>query len=184
MELAQILVRLDRYDDATTALKEGLDRIPDEPALLYQMALTYDRAGKFDMAVKTLKYLIEIKPDHFDAMNYLGYSWADRNINLEEALALIQRALEIKPDASYIIDSLGWVYYRLGRYEEALEQLLKAGEKMGDDATILEHIGDTYDKLGKDELAIEFWSLALQADPGNATVSEKLRAKGAAETSP
>lgn len=55
---------------------------------------------------------------------------------------------------------------------------------MGDDATILEHIGDTYDKLGKDELAIEFWSLALQADPGNATVSEKLRAKGAAETSP
>jgi tetratricopeptide (TPR) repeat protein len=182
--LARILIRLDRHNDAITMLQEGLTRIQDEPSLLYQLAIAYDRSGRFSKTVKTLEHLIEIKPDHLDAMNYLGYSWADRNIRLDEALALIERALELKPDASYIIDSLGWVYYRLGRYEEALEKLLKAGETMGDDATILEHIGDTYDKLGKDELAVEFWSLSLQADPGNARLGEKLRSKGAAETAP
>ncbi|MDF1536253.1 MAG: tetratricopeptide repeat protein [bacterium] len=182
--LAQTLMRLDRHDEAVGILKEGLTRIPDEPSLLYQLAITYDRSGQFDRAVKTLEHLIKVKPDHFDAMNYLGYSWADRNMRLKEALNLVKRALEIKPDAPYIIDSLGWVYYRMGRYEEALELLIKAGEKMGGDVTVLEHIGDTYDKLGKDELAVEFWSLALAADPGNGRLGEKLKSKGAAETSP
>ena len=181
---SQILIRLDRNDDALATLNEGLGRVPDEPGLLYQLAITYDGSGEFDKTVKTLQHLIEVKPDHFDAMNYLGYSWADRNMRLDEALKLVQRALEFKPDASYIIDSLGWIYYRLGRYEEALKQLLLAGEKMGGDATVLEHIGDTYDKLSKGDLAVEFWSLALQADPDNADISEKLKSKGAIETSP
>ena len=92
--------------------------------------------------------------------------------------------MEIRPDAAYIMDSLGWVYFRLERYEEALELLLKAGKEMEGDATVLEHIGDTYDKMGKVDLAIEFWSLTLKADPGNASALEKLKDKGAIETAP
>ena len=117
-------------------------------------------------------------------MNYLGYSWADRGINLDKALELISKALKIRPDAAYIIDSLGWVYYRMGRYREALEWLLKAAEKMADDPTVLDHIGDTYEQLGKKELAIQYWYRALAADPGNPDISRKLKDKEATETEP
>jgi tetratricopeptide (TPR) repeat protein len=182
--LAQLLMRKSLYSEAENILREGVEKSPDDTAIMYQLAITYDRSDRFDLAVDVLKRIIEIDPGHYDAMNYLGYSWAERSVNLEESLVLVKKALEVRPDAAYIIDSLGWVYYRMGRYEEALELLLKAGKEMEGDATVLEHIGDTYDKLGKVDLAIEFWSLTLKADPGNASVLEKLKAKGAIQTTP
>jgi tetratricopeptide (TPR) repeat protein len=182
--LAQLLMKNSLFTEAAKVLQEGLVNTPDDTDLLYQLAITHDRSGRFDLAEDILKRIIEIDPEHFDAMNYLGYSWADRDMNLDESLVLVKKALRIKPDAAYIIDSLGWVYFRMGHYEEALEYLLKAGEKMEGDPTVLEHIGDTYEKLGKTDLAIRFWSLALKADPGNAGITEKLKGKGVVETAP
>jgi len=182
--LAQLLTKLDQFTEAEEILRQGLEKTPDDTAILYQLAITLDRSDRFDLAVDVLKTVIAIDPEHYDALNYLGYSWADKGINLEESLTLVKKALIIKPDAAYIMDSLGWVYYRMGRYEEALEQLLKAGKEMEGDPTVLEHIGDTYDKLGKVDLAVQFWSLTLKADPGNAGVLEKLKDKGMVETGP
>jgi tetratricopeptide (TPR) repeat protein len=118
--------------------------------------------------------IIELDPDHFDALNYLGYSWAERDINMEEALTMIEKALKIKPDVPYIIDSLGWTYYKLGRYEEAMGQLLKAYESMKEDPTVLEHLGDVYLKLGDGVNARKYWNLALNHDPDNERVIKKL----------
>jgi tetratricopeptide (TPR) repeat protein len=98
--------------------------------------------------VKYLKKVIEINPKHADALNYLGYSYAERGINLEEAQSLIRRALELKPDSGYIMDSLGWAYFKLGKYDEALKHLLRAAELVKDDPLVLEHIGDVYKLMG------------------------------------
>ncbi len=127
------------------------------------------------MTEELMLKIIELDPDHFDALNYLGYSWAERNKNLPEALTMIEKALKIKPDAPYIIDSLGWIYYKLERYEEALGQLKKAYESMKEDPTVLEHLGDVYLKLGDSDNARKYWNLVLKHDPGNERVIKKLK---------
>jgi tetratricopeptide (TPR) repeat protein len=182
--MAELLTRQKRYDEAVILLEEGLSKNPRDTVLLYQLGITHDQSGQFELTESVLKKLLEIDPNHTDAMNYLGYTWADMGVNLDKALGLITKALEIRPDAAYIIDSLGWVYYRMGQYEEALEWLLKAAEKMPDDPTVLEHIGDTYEKLGQGELAVQYWSRALAADPGNPDISQKIKEKEVNETSP
>jgi tetratricopeptide (TPR) repeat protein len=111
--------------------------------------------------VKYLKRIIEINPKHADALNYLGYSYVEKGINLEEAHSLINRALELKPDNGYIIDSLGWLYFKLGKYDEAMKTLLRAAELAKDDPAIIEHIGDVYNSMGLKEKAMEYWEKAL-----------------------
>jgi tetratricopeptide (TPR) repeat protein len=112
--------------------------------------------------VKYLKKVIEINPQHADALNYLGYSYAEKGVNLEEARSLISKALDLKPDNGYIIDSLGWVYFKLGQYDEALKTLLKAAEIVKDDPVIFEHIGDVYNSKGLNDKARAFWEKAIE----------------------
>jgi tetratricopeptide (TPR) repeat protein len=118
--------------------------------------------GNFGAMVQSLRKAIELDPDNADALNYLGYSFADRNINLDESLSLISRALEIKPGNGFIIDSLGWVYFRKGKYKEAIERLIRAVDITQDDPVILEHLGDVYNADGQTEKAIELWEKAIQ----------------------
>ncbi|TNF45308.1 tetratricopeptide repeat protein, partial [bacterium] len=173
--MAQILTDMENYEDAIVVLEEGLENNTDDPNLLYQLGIVYDRSGRFSRTEKIMQRIIEIDPSHYDAMNYLGYSWADRGIRLEDALVLVRNALEIKPDAPYIIDSLGWIYYHMGHYQEALEKILEAEKAMPDDPTILEHLGDTYQKLGNQEKAEEYWKRTLEVDPDNERILDKLR---------
>jgi len=182
--LAQVMTKEKRYHEAVDILNEGLRDSPEDTTLLYQLGITYDAGGEFDLTVDALKKLLKADPDHADALNYLGYSWADRNMNLEQALELIEHALRIQPDAAHIMDSLGWVYFRMGQYEEALKHLLKAAEKMSEDPTVLDHVGDTYEKLGKMDLAVHYWSRALAADPDNDEIAEKLKKKDGVDTAP
>jgi tetratricopeptide (TPR) repeat protein len=109
-----------------------------------------------------LKRAIEINPKHAEALNYLGYSYADKGINLNEALSLINRALELKPESGYIMDSLGWVYYKLGNYDEALKILLKAVEKVKDDPVLYEHLGDVSNTMGFIEKTREYWQKSIE----------------------
>jgi tetratricopeptide (TPR) repeat protein len=173
--MAQILTDMEKYDNAIAVLEEGLENNTDDPALLYQLGIVYDRSGRFSRTEKIMQRIIEIDPSHYDAMNYLGYSWADRGVRLDDALVLVRNALEIKPDASYIIDSLGWIYYRMGRFQEALEKMLEAEKAIPGDPTILEHLGDTYQKLGNQKKAEGYWRRALEADPENDRIRDKLR---------
>ena len=88
--LAQLLMRKSQYTEAEEILRQGLEKTPDDTGFLYQLAVAHDRSGNFDLAVKVLKRIIEIDPGHYDALNYLGYSWAERGVNLEESLVLIK----------------------------------------------------------------------------------------------
>jgi Tfp pilus assembly protein PilF len=103
--------------------------------------------------------------------------WADRGENLDEAEVLIRRALELDPGNGAYMDSLGWVFYRQGRHEEALVELLRASEALEEpDPVVFDHIGDVYGKLGQTAKAVLYWHKALQLDPKNQTITEKLDA--------
>jgi tetratricopeptide (TPR) repeat protein len=108
-----------------------------------------------------MKVILEINPDHADSLNYIGYTYAEQGIKLDEAMNLIQRALELKPNSGYIIDSLGWVYFQKGLYDEAANHLEKAAKLTPNDPTINEHLGDAYFRKKKYTNALEHYKRAL-----------------------
>ncbi|MBU1696878.1 MAG: tetratricopeptide repeat protein, partial [Proteobacteria bacterium] len=116
--LASFYEKDKNYEKAISLLKTGLEDSPENTSLLFRLGAVQDSAGFKEDCISTMKKVIEIDPKDASALNYLGYSYADLGINLDEALLLIKRAHEIKPDDGYITDSLGWVYYKRGEYEE------------------------------------------------------------------
>jgi Flp pilus assembly protein TadD len=118
---------------------------------------------------------LEIKPDNAQALNYIGYTYADRGINLDEAEALIKQALQLKADDGYITDSLGWVYFKKGDFEKAVAELEKAQHLAPDDPVIAEHLGDAYAKRNANEKAIQMYERALKLDPKKAELQDKIK---------
>lgn len=112
-----------------------------------------------------MREVISLNPEHANALNYLGYTFADKGIHLDEALELVQKALKLKPDSGYITDSLGWVYYKKGEYVRAVTELEKAIELTPDDPIITEHLGDSYLKVNLLKKALKFYERALQLKP-------------------
>ena len=109
-----------------------------------------------------MKKAIELNPKNAAALNYLGYTWAEMGVQLDDAEDLIQRALRIQPDDGFYIDSLGWVYYQKGDYPKAVEYLERAVEITVDDPTIIEHLGDAYEKAGRPDRALIRYRAALK----------------------
>lgn len=144
----------------------------------FDWGATAEQAGQFEKAADLFRKCLKIedRPEVIaQASNYLGYMWADRNENLEEAGQLIQRALSLSPNNGAYLDSLGWYYYRTGKYDKALIELLRAVENTEpQDATVFDHLADTYFKLKNEQQAGIFWAKALQLDPGNEKVTAKL----------
>ncbi|MBM9531903.1 tetratricopeptide repeat protein, partial [Desulfoprunum benzoelyticum] len=149
-------------DTALNYLRDGIDHFPDDEQLLFESAILLDRKGRQDEAISVMERVLELYPDHPEALNYIGYSWADRNINLLQALTYIEKAVELKPDNGYILDSLGWVYYRLGRLSEAQTELEKAVQLAPDDPNIYEHLGDVYTALEMTNEAEEAYRKAIE----------------------
>ena len=123
--------------------------------------MVYDKWNRKDDCIAAMKAVVRLDPKHANALNYLGYTYAELGRNLEEAEQLIQRALEQKPNDGYITDSLGWVYYQKGLFESALKYIEKAVELVPDDPTILEHLGDTYLKISDEKKALQFYRRSL-----------------------
>jgi tetratricopeptide (TPR) repeat protein len=117
--------------------------------------------GNLDKLISTMEKTIELDPNHATAMNYLGYTYADRNMRLSEAESLIRRALEIRPNDGYFLDSLAWVYYRKGEYQRAEAELQRALMYIPDDPIILEHMGDILSGEGKKEEAAVYYEKAI-----------------------
>ena len=159
--LASFYKEKEMISQALSLVSAGLEIEPDNPGLLYERGVIYDIMGDTDAAVKQMVEVVRRDPDHADALNYIGYTYADQGINLEEAERLVIKALSIKPDNGYIIDSLGWVYYQKGLFEEALVHLERAAELVPEDPIILEHLGDVYTKLAQPEKAITIYERAL-----------------------
>ena len=147
----------------------------------FSYGVSAEQAGRFTKAAEVLKKSIEADPANAArACNYLGYMWADRNENLEEAEALIRRAVDAEPDNGAYLDSLGWVDFKKGLHLQALKELLHAAELLKeDDAAVFDHIGDACEKLGKKAEAVMYWQKAHQLDAGNKSIAAKLEARSA-----
>jgi tetratricopeptide (TPR) repeat protein len=140
--------------------------------LFFQAGIAHERLKQWPRAEAHFKRALELYPDQPQVMNYLGYSWIDMNMNLEEGMDLIRAAVDLRPNDGYIVDSLGWAHYRLGQYEDAVRELERAIELKPSDPTINDHLGDAYWQVGRRLEATFQWNRALANDP-----DEELKAK-------
>ena len=159
---------------AEKILKEGLAVIPGNIDMHYSLGAIYEKTNRFAESIREMETILSIDPDNAEALNFIGYSYADRGINLAEAEKLIIKALQIKPDNGYIIDSLGWVYFKQGKFAQALSRIKKAMEIMPADAAIIEHLGDIYLKMDRLKEAREAYEKALKIDPKKESLQKKL----------
>ncbi len=146
--------------------------------VFYQRGIAYERLKQWDKAEPNFRKALELYPDQPQVLNYLGYSWVDRNENLHEALEMIKKAVELRPQDGYIVDSLGWAYYQLGRYDEAVVELEKAVKLRPEDPTINDHLGDAYWRTGRLRDAVFQWNHAIAGNPEPeelAKIQEKLK---------
>ena len=145
--------------------------------LFYQRGIAYERLKQWDKAEPNFRKALELYPDQPNVLNYLGYSWVDMGINLDKGLELIAKAVEQRPSDGYIVDSLGWAYYRLGRYDDAVRELERAVSLMPNDPVLNDHLGDAYWRVGRKLEATFQWSHARDLEPEPdvlASVTKKL----------
>lgn len=163
--LGDTLRREESFDEAATAYDEAIARIKGEPevywSLYFARGICKERAKNWTGAEADFKRALELYPDQPSVLNYLGYSYIDRNENLDQALKMIEKAAAERPDDGAIIDSLGWGLYRLGRYDEAVVQMEQAVELMPVDAVVNDHLGDVYWAVGRTREAEFQWRRAL-----------------------
>ena len=163
---ANMLGQAKRHQESFDLMGTAVKNTPNSPELIYDYAMAAERLGKLDVMETELRKVIRLKPDFAAAYNALGYSFADRNIKLDEAQTLIETALKLQPNDHYMLDSLGWVHYRLGNLALAVENLRKAYE-MQADPEIAAHLGEVLWKQGQQEEAKKIWGLALKEHPSN-----------------
>lgn len=163
---AALLAQAKRNQDSFDLLDKAVQNMANTPDLIFEYANAAERLGKYELMETELNKVIAMKPDYAAAYNALGYSLADRNIRLDLAKELIDKALEISPDDHFMIDSLGWVYYRLGKLDLALEQLRRAYSVQAD-PEIAAHLGEVLWQQGKQDEAKKIWQGALKDNPDN-----------------
>ena len=146
------------------------------PRFYFEYGAAADQAGLFDKAADLLRKSIALDPANAaEAYNYIGFMWADHNLHLDEAEDMVVRALQLDPNNGAYLDSLGWVYYRKGKFEQALSELLRAVQNLSqDDPTVFEHIGDVYSKLNRIPQALEYWQKAMALTPENQSLADKI----------
>jgi tetratricopeptide (TPR) repeat protein len=182
MALGNIQRARKNYKECTDTYTKGIATLssPDRPhwVIYYFRGICYERAKNWPAAEADLKLALKLYPDEPHVLNYLGYSWIDQGVNLEEGMKLIRRAVEQRPDDGYIVDSLGWAYFRIGNYPEAAKNLDRAVELKPEDPTINDHLGDVYWKIGRVLEARFQWSHArdLKPEPDElAKIEQKLK---------
>lgn len=163
---AQLLREANAYQEAFDLLGQALEKLPDYPDLLYDHAMAAEKVNRLDVLEGNLRKLIQIRPDHAHAYNALGYTLADRNQRIQEAYELIDTALKLAPEDPFIMDSMGWVLYRLGRNQEGLDYLQRAF-KHRPDPEIAAHLGELLWVLGQRDEARRIWAEALKDHPKN-----------------
>ena len=171
---AQLLKESGKIAEAMRLLEDALELYKDNIDLLYELAMLAEKNQQFDLMESTLRKVIQLAPDSQHAYNALGYSLADRNLRLQEAHDLIKKALSLAPEDPFIMDSMGWVEFRLGRLEKA-EELLKRAFAIKADPEIAAHLGEVLWVLGREEEAKKLWRNAGGKDPKNDTLKSTLK---------
>lgn len=169
------------FGDCATTYGQAISLVPDPQrnawTLFYFRGICNERSKQWAAAESDLKKALQLFPDQPHVLNYLGYSWVDQGVNLQEGLDMIRKAVSLRPDDGYIVDSLGWAYYRLGRYEDAVKELERAVELKPQDPVINDHLGDAYWKVGRKLEATFQWTHAkdLKPEPDDlAKITKKL----------
>jgi tetratricopeptide (TPR) repeat protein len=170
---ASLLREAGKNQEAYKLMEQGLKRFPDNMDFLYDFALMAEKMGKTDVMEKSLRQVIAKAPENHHAYNALGYSLADRNVRLKEAYQLIDKAQKMAPADPFIMDSMGWVQYRLGKLDEAESQLRKAYQLRGD-PEIAVHLGEVLWKKGQHDDARKLWREARAKDPKNDSLKSTL----------
>lgn len=170
---AQLLTDAGKAAEAYKLMEQAAAKYPDNPDLLYDFALMAEKAGRVEVMEKTLRRVMQLAPENQHAYNALGYSLAERNVRLPEALKLIRKAQAMAPDDPFIMDSMGWVLYRMGKLDEAEAQLRRA-YGLRNDADIGVHLGEVLWKQGKQDEARELWRAAQAKDPRNDSLRSTL----------
>ena len=167
--LGNILRARKRYDEAITYYTRAINLVskPEKQhwSYFYSRGTCYERTKQWPKAEADLKKALALSPDQPLALNYLGYSWIDQGKNLKEGMALIEKAVSLKPDDGYIVDSLGWAQFRLGKYDEAVRHLERAVELRPDDPVLNDHLGDALWRVGREREARFQWDQALALGP-------------------
>ncbi len=169
LTLGNILRAHERWKEAAEAYTRALALMgkpePRHWTIYYFRGIAYERAGQWPKAEADFRLALKLNPDHPSVLNYLGYSLIDRGEKLDEALDMVKKAVDARPNDGYIVDSLGWAYYRLGRYDEAVKHLERAVELRPEDPVINDHLGDAYWKVGRRLEARFQWQHALDSKP-------------------
>ncbi|MGH9402068.1 MAG: tetratricopeptide repeat protein [Terriglobia bacterium] len=171
LRVAEVYNEAKRYREAEDAAKQVLDQASLKPGdheyAEFVLGAVYERQKKYGPAEEQFKKVLVSDPTNAEAYNYLGYMLADRGIQLDQSVEYIKKALQIDPNNGAFLDSLGWAYYKMARYDLALAPLEKAAKMLNTDPTVLAHLGHVYLKLGKEREAAEEWRLALKEWQGS-----------------
>jgi tetratricopeptide (TPR) repeat protein len=188
LALGTILRARKKFPECADTYSKGIATI-DNPqksdwVIFYFRGICFERARQWDKAEADLKKSLELFPEQPQVLNYLGYSWIDQGVNLDEGMRMIRRAVEQRPEDGYIIDSLGWAYYRLGQYDDAVKHLERAVELKPEDPTINDHLGDVYWRIDRKQEARFQWSHAkdLKPEPEELPKIEEKLKNGLSET--
>ena len=171
MALGNVLRGRKKFAECADVYSKGVDTIkqPEKNnwVIYYFRGICYERSKQWPKAEADLKKALDLFPEQPQVLNYLGYSWIDQGVNLDQGMEMIKRAVQQRPDDGYIVDSLGWAYFRLGNYDEAVKQLEHAVELKPEDPTINDHLGDAYWRVGRTLEAHFQWAHArdLKPDP-------------------
>lgn len=174
---AQILRDADRVPQAISVLEAADQAMPDTVEIKYELAMLYERQDRLADLERMLRQVIALDPDHAHAYNALGYTLADHNQRLPEALDLITQALELAPNDPFILDSMGWVKYRMGDSTAAADYLRRA-YSVRPEADIAAHLAEVLWSQGKRDQAVELLRAALLKDPKNKTVQDVIKRLG------
>jgi tetratricopeptide (TPR) repeat protein len=171
--LASIYEEEKKYSAAEELIREGLRTSPGSVDLHFSLGVLFEKTDRFEESIQAMKTVLKLEPDHAEALNFIGYMYADRGIHLDEAEKLIRKALRLRPGNGYMIDSLGWVFFRNNRLEEAIRYLKEASEALPEDAAILEHLGDAYVRSGQSREAADAYEKAIRFNPVNNLLKKK-----------
>ncbi|QPD04143.1 MAG: hypothetical protein Nkreftii_001917 [Candidatus Nitrospira kreftii] len=170
----------EQFEKASEAFQEGIRHNPKNADLHFNLGTAYDKLNRFDDVERAMETALSLDPHHADALNYLGYSYAERDMKIDQALSLTKRAVALKPENGYYVDSLGWAFYKSGLLSEALAEIKRAVSLVGDDPVIYEHLGEVYMKQRKMTDARDAWLHSLELDPSNEKLLQRFREQGMA----
>ena len=176
VRIGNMMRREERFEEAASAYAQAVERLgearPQHWTLFYFRGIALERSKRWEEAEGNFLKALELRPKQPYVMNYLAYSWVEQETNLERAQEMLREAVEQEPEDGYIVDSLGWVYYRLGKYGQAVDLLERAVELRPQDPIINDHLGDAYWRTGREREARVQWQRALSLDPEDERIQD------------